>query len=164
MPLSDGTFALVDEADAPAVLQHTWTAMTGGYAHRGIGPRRSRTYVTLHVQIAQPQPGSFVDHRDGNRWDCRRSNLRVAGTGPNAENKAQRCDSLQPYKGVQRKRGKRWLARITAGGERHHLGTFDTAEAAARAYDEAARRLHGDFACVNFPSKDERCALAKEAA
>ena len=44
----------------------------------------------------------------------------------------------------------RFGARIQHLGIRYHLGYYDTAEAAARAYDEAAQRLHGEFACVNF--------------
>jgi len=40
-----------------------------------------------------------------------------------------------------------------------HLERFYTEEDAARVYDGAARRLHGDFARVNFPVGDEQSAL-----
>lgn len=44
-----------------------------------------------------------------------------------------------------------WRARIWNGGERVNLGYFGSEEGAARAYDEAARKLHGEFARLNFP-------------
>jgi len=33
----------------------------------------------------------------------------------------------------------------------YHLGTHDTAEEAAKVWDEAAKRLHGEYAVLNFP-------------
>jgi hypothetical protein len=56
------------------------------------------------------------------------------------------------YRGVyQKKQTGRWVAHIYRQKHQVHLGIFDTEEAAARAYDEAARRLHGLKARLNFP-------------
>jgi hypothetical protein len=55
-------------------------------------------------------------------------------------------------------RTKRWNARIQAHGTRLWLGEFDTPEEAARAYDAAARRLHGPYARLNFPEDYEQAA------
>ena len=61
------------------------------------------------------------------------------------------------YKGVgyRQDRGK-YRAYISLQNRTKHLGYFQYAEEAARAYDQAARYYFGNFACLNFPSENEQ--------
>lgn len=152
IPLPDNKTLLLDEQDFPLIKGkrlHVINARGTFYVQVRM-PGRKLEY--LHRLILPPISGLEVDHENGNGLDCRRSNLRYATHSQNCCNRKRPIDATNPYRGVyQLKTQKQWNARIVVQGRRHYLGYFPTAEEAARAYDEAAKRLHGAFARLNFP-------------
>ena len=162
LPLSQGLYALVDDEDYEALSKYKWSLSKGGrsktklYAirsKRSDDPEHYPSSILLHRQL-MGFPASLVDHVDGDGLDNRRENLRLANHSEN------RCNRVSPgfgstnYRGVyldkSRKTGKRrWRVEIYKDGKKYRVGRFKTPEDAARAYNEKAKELHGEFATLN---------------
>ena len=92
-----------------------------------------------------------VEHIDQDKSNSRIENLRPTTRSENKFNVGLNKSNTTGFKGVQPSpRGKPWVARIKVKGKMLHLGMFETKEEAARAYDEAAKKHAGEFACLNF--------------
>jgi hypothetical protein len=100
----------------------------------------------------------YIDHKNRDSRDNRRANLRVATHTQNARNRVKinkKCSSI--YKGVfLHKHHKKWGCQINVGKKSIHLGYFDNELEAAKCYDEAAKKYHGEFACLNFPPPNKK--------
>jgi len=93
--------------------------------------------------------GYQIDHINHNRADNRIENLRLATNKQNNQNKSVRKDSETKIKGVYwRQDTKKYRAKIKINGKENHLGYFDTSEEASIAYQEASKKLHGEFSCT----------------
>ena len=158
IPLTKGKIALVDDADFEWLSQWRWCYNSRGYAARGqrVGPRilnKTKT-VLMHREVLGISGEEFsdtnVDHKNRDRLDNRRENLRICTDADNRANSGRRSDNTSGYKGVFRKRTG-WQAQVKKGGKSVFCKTFRTPEEAARAYDEVAKKLFGEFANLNFP-------------
>lgn len=142
-----GRFAVVDDEDYAALCDFKWSVMNTGYAARYInaGPYKSYT-ILMHREIMGVGRGDkrHVDHRDLDKLNCRRSNLRACTQAENNQNVAPRGRSS--YRGVtfDKRRG-HWLATGRVGGQRFWLGSFDDELDAARAAQQF-RLEHVPFA------------------
>lgn len=91
-----------------------------------------------------------IDHINRVRHDNRIENIREVTRSQNQQNRPKQANNTSGFKGVSflSKRGK-YLAKINMNYKPHHLGVYDTPEEAHEAYCIAAKRLHGEFACVD---------------
>lgn len=155
VPLTKGTFAIIDAEDAPSILRHRWAlngSGRGAWRSRQKGEPASPRHILMHREImglASSDEGE-VDHINGNGLDNRRANLRPASRSQNAANRGMDPRNESGFRGVTWHRGK-WRACITAQGRAIHLGYFTDTTAAAMAYDAAARLHFGPYARLNFP-------------
>src|SRR5437763_71078 len=91
-------------------------------------------------------PAAMIDHVNRNRADNRIANLRQCSRWQNARNVSTR--SASELKGVYRL-ASRWRAERKGSGRRIYLGSYDSAEEAAAAYDYAAVLHYDEFARTN---------------
>ena len=169
IPLTQGKVARVSKMDIE-YANLTWFATkcvgktSRFYAKRWFAGPGGRMQVSLHQLIYSDmvasglrrplRPGEQVDHANNDSLDNRRCNLRPATMSQQQVNANKiRSNNTSGQRGVWRS-GNRWDTRIRVRGERICLGTYDTIEEAARVYDRAAIKHHGDRAVLNFPSSD----------
>lgn len=153
IPLTRGYVAIVDAENYEWLAQWKWHAEMRKdtvYAVRN-RPRingKKIGLIYMHRQIMSAPSGMLTDHKNSDGLMNCYENLRVCTISQNQHNQRIRNGTSSKYKGVCLKRG-RWQAVIKAFGEKIYLGEYTTEEGAARAYDEAALKYHGEFARTN---------------
>jgi len=167
IPLTQGKFAIVSEADAALVSWRKWC--TRGVVGQHQRTLYAQTTVCADELVGVPLPGRrtpgprvdvamhwlltghvLVDHVNHNGLDNRRINLRVATAAQSVANRRLFRNNTSGYKGVYRVRNSRkWKAQISIDGHDKHLGVFDDPVEAARAYNRAAIGEWGEFAWLN---------------
>jgi hypothetical protein len=161
IPLTQGKYAIVDPDDYFRLSKFKWYVVFGGstyYAVRTIFIDGKRHRLPMHRAILKVADSLVVDHINHNGLDNRKANLRIATVAQNAWN-AERPRGRSGYKGVSfDKRTGLWRVFIAYNGKRKQLGSFHDKREAAKAYDRAAKKYHGQFASLNFPdSNGNKC-------
>lgn len=94
--------------------------------------------------------GMMIDHADGNPFNNRLENLRLATPRQNTVNSRKRSTNKSGYPGVSwSKSNGRWCASIRVHGKKKHLGLFDDPREAHKAYERASIAANGDFHRAN---------------
>lgn len=143
--LTQNKYALIDDEDFDRVNQYKWHAV------------RSKNKITFYARRENQFLHQFIlgstgiDHKNGNGLDNQKSNLRKATKSQNQCNRGKNKNNTTGYKGVKfDKPRNKFRARICINNKTIFLGRFDTSEQAAKAYNEAAKIHHGEFAVLNF--------------
>jgi HNH endonuclease len=154
IPLTRGQEALVDDDDYERLMLYSWYAKSpyncnGWYAARQeMDADIGKQYTVYMHDMVLNFPDDIVDHIDRNTLNNQKQNLRCVTRSQSAANRILPV-GVSSYRGVTRS-GRKWIARIAVDGERIYIGTFDTAEEAAREYDLFAVHHYGPTAITNI--------------
>jgi len=157
--LTQSKVAFVDDEDFDRLNQYRWYAHFDGYNYYAcrhlprVNGRQPST--TMHCDIIGFKKGMEVDHKDGNGLNNQKSNLRMCTHAQNSRNVKPKLNKISSaFKGVSWNREhNKFRARITKDHKVLYLGCFDSDIDAAVAYDNMARKLHGEFKKTNFEAK-----------
>lgn len=161
-------YAIVDDKDYILVSQFKWTLTKrrGNQFRAEKGETKESPYGFMHRLIMGiTDKNIIVDHTDKNNFNNQRQNLRICTSQQNSWNRGKHKKTSSKYLGVafstrqvynKRKRGvilsapsPAWRASIHKDRKRIHLGWFKKEKDAAKAYNEAAVKLFGEFASLN---------------
>lgn len=143
-----GREILIDSRDFEGLRNYRWYIDASGYAQRYKRVGNKNTTEKMHRAIISAPIGIEVDHRNNNKLDNRRHNLRLATRSQNEANKPICGLNSSGYKGVSLYRSK-WRAVVMSHGKQKYLGLFENKEEAARVYNAAASSIFGEYANLN---------------
>jgi hypothetical protein len=153
--LNGGFVAVVDEEDYEWLNKYTWKVANkfceaNRYVITIVELDGKQKTILMHRMIMKPSDGVYVDHINGNKLDNRRCNLRLCTIAENNLNKrGSSYKKSSKYKGVYKCTQTTWLACIVHNKKQHNIGFFKNEIEAAKAYNVAAIKYHGEFARLN---------------
>ncbi len=161
IPLRRGQFAMVDDEDYDDLIMcgkwhaHKVRPSASFYARRTERTDGVCKIIAMHRFIMKAKHGELIDHIDMNGLNNQKSNLRKCTYSQNCCNVKPR--GFSKFLGVTYDRGSRgrkvWAAFININKKGKRIGRFYTEIDAAKAYDEAAKIIHGEFANLNFKTE-----------
>ena len=147
--LQDGEEIFVDDEDYERVNQHTWFK---GYSHN---TRAIETFLPDRKRISLKnfiKEKSFQKEKNNN---FTKSNLTTKGN--HSKWSLPSFSGKSKYKGVTwRKNRKRWVAQILVDGKHKYLGSYESEDEAAIAYNDAVIEYWDGNGYLNKIGKDDR--------
>lgn len=149
IPLGKGVVSKVDNEDFEKYGHMNWGITDSGYAQH-------HTLGMLHRLILKVEAPLEVDHKNRDRLDNRRSNLRPATSSQQGFNMKTRV-GVSGLRGVSWDKDKsKWFVKVWANKKYYFIGYFECKIEGAKARDKKALELQGEFTYLNFPElKDE---------
>jgi hypothetical protein len=154
IPLTQGQFAIVDDEFFEELNKYKWHLEDDGRGHKYAVRKvnMGRQILELSQCKFNEKNREICDHKNRDTLDYRLENLRTTNDSKNHANSKMHKNNTSGFRGVSwHKRDQVWQAYIKQDFKILCLGYHKNVEDAARAYDEKAREVYGEFAQLNFP-------------
>ena len=139
----NGTVFLADAEDAEKLQRYSWCVSKSGYAVARIDGRVVRMHRFI---MGIDSPDIIIDHKNNNKCDNRKSNLRICSSADNARNKSVSKGCKSGHLGIRKTKEGKFNVRITKDRKEIHVGNYISIEEAVRAREQAENKYHGEFA------------------
>lgn len=144
--------AVVDYEDFERLSKISWRLNVDTVRRAGtvLGGVKS---ITLANTVMKDYSDFKYDHKDNNKLNNKKDNLRLCTHSENMCNRLKFKNCSSKYKGVSwNTKNNKWMAYVCKNSKQHYLGLFEIEIDAAKAYNTKALELHSEFALLN---KDE---------
>lgn len=139
--------AIIDKKDFILIKDKKWHLLSKGYVATGAGRKQQLLHWMI---IGKPFYPYETDHKDQDKLNNRKDNLRHCTSSQNEINKKLRKNNTSGYTGVLwRKDTQKWSVSLGYQGKQIRLGCYQTKEKAAKVYNKAVVRLFGEYAVLN---------------
>jgi hypothetical protein len=142
----------IDRKNYKKIKQYRWRIHKGGYCGALLYAVADidKKFVRLHRFLMDVPKNMQVDHKNHDTVDNREENLRICTVSENMHNSKKPKNNTSGFKGVSwHKVHKKWHAQIYVKNKNIYLGRFTDKIEAAKAYNDAAIKYHGEFASLN---------------
>ncbi len=143
IPLTQGKVALVDDEDYEYLNQWKWWYLRVGYA----ATRINNEYTYMHRFLISTPKNFYTDHKNMNKLDNRKSNLRIVNNSLNNFHKGAQSNNTSGIPGVAwDKANNKWIAQIMINRKNKKIGRYILKEDAIKARKESELKYFGEFA------------------
>ena len=157
--LTQGKVALVDDEDYEYLIQWKWQVNKNGnkfYAVTSWLINGKYRTINMHRLITNNKNTKMhTDHINGDGLDNRKINLRICTHSQNAMNRGAQSNNKTGHKGVSyEKKLNKFKVQIRVNKKNITIGYYINLNDAAKAYNSAALKYHGEFAQLNVIPKE----------
>lgn len=136
--------AIIDLDDMDLISQYKWSLDNSGYART-----RSPISISMHKLIMSASDDDIVDHKDHNRLNNKKENLRICTQSQNEMNKSIQSNNSSGFAGVYQTKGGLWATQIKINGETIPVATSSSFEKAVKIRKEAEEKYFGEHSLFN---------------
>lgn len=136
----------IDKDDVELCQQYCWSIKSNGYLQARDKSTGDVIYIHRLIMRFPDSELYNVDHKNHNKWDNRKCNLRIATRSENTMNSVTPSTNSSGVKGViWHSSAEKWQASITIQGEKLYLGIYSNFEDAVKARKNAEVKYCGEY-------------------